>query len=47
MTWSPMRGWPPSALRYDLTGNVSGRCPECGEVEPAAKPAIRAEAEKR
>lgn len=23
---------------YDLTGNISGRCPECGEPTPAARP---------
>jgi hypothetical protein len=23
---------------YDLTGNASGRCPECGTVTPAAAP---------
>lgn len=30
--------WPRACLRcgYDLTGNVSGRCPECGtEVDPS------------
>jgi hypothetical protein len=26
---------------YDLTGNVSGTCPECGRVVDAAKPASR------
>jgi hypothetical protein len=26
------------ACDYDLTGNVSGRCPECGTVVPTEKP---------
>ena len=26
-----------AACGYDLTGNVSGRCPECGAAVPSAK----------
>ncbi len=40
----PVRSWRRRRTRpgtcskcgYDLTGNVSGRCPECGEVVPVA-----------
>ncbi len=38
--WRDRRGIPPGHCQrcgYDLTGNVSGRCPECGECSRANK----------
>ncbi len=34
------------ACGYNLTGNMSGRCPECGETAPPTKQPVGAETGK-
>lgn len=44
LLWITDRSRPPSGhcqkCGYDLTGNISGRCPECGTAAPPTAPAI-------